>query len=90
MITLKTTGIVLAAAALALAIAKAPVMDVEVNAQMQAEAAAMKAPTPGPCWDELPFRVALTQENIDRLCIKVQRARPVPAAAPSRLATLNE
>lgn len=91
MITLKTTGIVIAAAVIALAIAKAPVMDVEVNAQMQAEAAAMTAPRPEPCWDELPFRVALTQENIDRRCIKVQRARPVPAAvSPSRIATLNE
>ncbi len=75
---IKTTGIVVAAIVVALAIAKAPVLDVEVNAQMQAEAAAMKAPEP--CWDELPFRVALTQENIDRLCIKVQRPRPATAA----------
>jgi hypothetical protein len=77
MITRKTTGIVIAAAIVALAIAKAPVTDIEVNAQLQAEAAAMTAPPP--CWDELPFRVALTQENIDRLCIKVQRPRSVRA-----------
>ena len=36
--------------------------------------------------DELPFRVALTQENIDRLCIKVQRPRPVPVPV-NRIAT---
>lgn len=76
---LKTTGIVIAAIVVALAIAKAPVMDVEVSAQLAAEAAAMNAPNPEPCWDELPFRVALTQENIDRLCIKVPRPRPVRA-----------
>jgi hypothetical protein len=74
-------GIGLGAIALALLLAAAPEMetDIEVNARMQAEAAAMRAaqPKPEPCWDELPFRVALTQENIDRLCIKVQRSRPV-------------
>ena len=75
MTTIKTSGIAIASIVIALAIAKAPVMDVEVNAQIQAEAAAMKAPDP--CWEELPFRVAITQENIDGLCVKVQRPRPV-------------
>ena len=76
MTTIKPIGIAVAAVIVALAIAKAPVLDVEVNAQMQAEAAAMRAPDPVDCWEELPFRVALTQENIDRLCVKVQRPRP--------------
>jgi hypothetical protein len=72
-------GIGLGAIALALLLAAAPEMetDIEVNARMQAEAAAMRAAQPEPCWDELPFRKALTQENINRLCIKVQRPRPV-------------
>lgn len=70
-------GITLGATVIALSIAKAPVLDVEISARMDAENAALAKPQPEPCWDELPFRKAITQENIDRLCIKVQPPRPV-------------
>lgn len=61
-------------------VARAPVTDAEIEAAMQAEnqaaiAAADARRSAEPCWDQLPMRVALTQENIDRLCIKVQAAR---------------
>ena len=67
-------------AALVIALGRAPVTDVETEALMAAENAAAIAQADAkrsqePCWDQLPMRVALTQENIDRLCIKVQAAR---------------
>lgn len=63
-----------------LAVTRAPVTDAEIEAAMQTENAAAIAKADAarsnePCWDELPMRVALTQENIDRLCVKVQAAR---------------
>lgn len=79
-----------AACVVAVLIGRAPVSDIEASAAMDAEIARLQKPTE-PCWDELPFRVALTQENIDRLCIKPQRMRsaaaaavPVPPTTPKR------
>ena len=62
---LQGVAVTLAACALALVIARAPVLDVEVSDQLVQEAAAMTEP----CWQQLPMRVALTQANLDRLCI---------------------
>ena len=63
-----------------LAVARAPVLDVEVEALMRAETAAAiaradAAAAAEPCWDQLPMRKAITQANIDRLCIKPQPVR---------------
>lgn len=63
-----------------LAVSRAPVTDAEIEAAMQAENAAAIAKADAaaaaePCWDQLPMRKAITQANIDRLCIKVQAAR---------------
>lgn len=63
-----------------LAVTRAPVTDAEIEAAMQAENAAAIAKADAaaaaePCWDQLPMRVALTQANIDRLCIKPQPMR---------------
>ena len=68
--------------AVALVVTRAPVTDAEIDAAMQAENAAAIAKATAaaePCWDQLPMRVALTQANINRLCIKPQpmRARNV-------------
>lgn len=65
---------------LVLAISRAPVTDVETEALMAAENAAAIAQADAaaaaePCWDQLPMRKALTQANIDRLCVKAQTAR---------------
>lgn len=65
---------------LALAISRAPVTDAEIEALMAAENAAAIAQADAaaaaePCWDQLPMRKAITQANIDRLCIKVQPVR---------------
>lgn len=67
-------------AALVIALGRAPVTDAEVEAAMQAENAAAIAKADAlaasePCWDQLPLRKAITQANIDRLCVKVQSAR---------------
>jgi hypothetical protein len=64
----------------ALWLSRAVVTDIEVDALIaQENAAAIAAAdakrTQEPCWDQLPMRVALTQENIDRLCIKPQPVR---------------
>lgn len=80
---LEGAGIALAACAVAVLLGRSPVTDVETSAAISNEARSLAtAPSaPAPCWEQLPMRVALTQENIDRLCIK-----PLPAAArPSLL-----
>jgi hypothetical protein len=69
------------AAVAALALARAPMIDAEVEAAMSKEnqaaiAHADAAAANEPCWDQLPMRKAITQQNIDRLCIKPQRAQP--------------
>ena len=65
---------------LVLAISRAPVLDAEIEAAMAAENAAAIAQADAvaatePCWDQLPMCKAITQANIDRLCVKVQAAR---------------
>lgn len=76
---LEGMAIATAACVIAVAIGRAPVSDVEASAALDAEIARLPKPTE-PCWDELPFRVALTQENIDRLCIKPLPMRSAVAA----------
>lgn len=60
-----------ASVAVALLVARAPVVDsdADVSAAVAAETQKLAAQY-APCWDALPMRVAITQENINRLCIK--------------------
>lgn len=62
-------GIASVAVALAIAHVPAAETDAEVSAAVTAETQKLAAQHE-PCWDVLPMRAPITQENINRLCIK--------------------
>ena len=41
----------------------------------------------GECWDQLPMRKAITQQNLDRLCVKPLPRYAVPAGASAHTPT---
>lgn len=81
-------GVASVAVALAIAHVPAAETDADVSAALDAQIRAETqkfAAQHEPCWDVLPMRAPVTQQNINRLCIKP--LRPVPAQPKTILAT---
>ena len=78
-------------AVLALLLSRSPVTDIEVTAAVAADTERLALASDldtEPCWKRLPMRKAITQENINRLCVNTpgqsEPTVPPPQPTPGR------